>query len=105
MAMFQKEMDEILEGIPHMICYIHDILIMGADEAEHLEILCRVLDLEKHDLRFKLSKQISGQVCQLPRTQAGCSRLARNVGEVGRSEEGSSAEECPRTPLLPWTRS
>ena len=42
-AMFQKTMDEILQGIPRTICYIDDILVTGSSDAEHLEILNKVL--------------------------------------------------------------
>ena len=44
-AIFQKTMDVILQGIPHVCCYIDDILITGVNQQEHLqnleEILCR----------------------------------------------------------------
>ena len=42
-AMFQKMMDTILQGIPHIICYIDDILVTGNDDAEHLQNLAEVL--------------------------------------------------------------
>lgn len=31
-AIFQKTMDTILQGIPHVICYIDDILVTGASQ-------------------------------------------------------------------------
>ena len=40
--MFQKTMDEILQGIPCTICYIDDILVTGSSDTEHLEILNKV---------------------------------------------------------------
>ena len=56
-AMFQKFMDTILQGIPHVICYIDDILITGKDDADHLKNLEAVLQrLQQHGLRLKLPK-------------------------------------------------
>ena len=31
-AFFQKTMDLILQGVPHVACYIDDILITGANQ-------------------------------------------------------------------------
>ena len=42
-ALFQKAMDTILQGIPHTICYLDDILVTGANDAEHLSNLKEVL--------------------------------------------------------------
>ena len=57
--MFQKTMDEILQGIPRTICYIHDILVTGSSDAEHLEILNKVLQrLQDHGVRVKQNKCI-----------------------------------------------
>lgn len=33
-AMFQRVMDVILQRIPHVVCYIDDTLITGADDQE-----------------------------------------------------------------------
>ena len=56
-AIFQKTMDAILQGIPHVICYIDDILVTGANDAEHLQNLGEVLQqLEQHSLRTKKPK-------------------------------------------------
>ena len=50
-------MDTVLEGIPHMICYIDDILVTGTSNANHLQNLATVLErLEKHGLRLKKEK-------------------------------------------------
>ena len=58
-AMFQKTMDEILQGIPRTICYIDDILVSGSSDAEHLEILNKVLQwLQDHGVRVKQNKCI-----------------------------------------------
>ena len=42
-GIFQKVMDTILKDIPHVIVYLDDILITGASQQEHLQILERVL--------------------------------------------------------------
>ena len=42
-AVFQRAMDEVLQGIPRVICYIDDILVTGANEQEHLSNLKEVL--------------------------------------------------------------
>ena len=50
-------MDEILQGIPHAICYIDDILITGTTEEEHLTTLEQVLQrLVEHRVKAKKSK-------------------------------------------------
>ena len=56
-AIFQKTMDTILQGIPHVCCYLDDILVTGKDDAEHLQVLEEVFcRLEKHGLRLKREK-------------------------------------------------
>ena len=56
-AIFQKTMDQILQGIPHVTCYIDDILITGANEQEHLHNLEEVFHrLDQHNLRIKRAK-------------------------------------------------
>ena len=42
-AIFQKIMDEILQGIPRVVCYLDDILISGSSDKEHLTNLEEVL--------------------------------------------------------------
>lgn len=56
-AIFQRAMDEILSGIPGVICYIDDILITGSNDAKHFERLEEVLKrLQQHGLRLKKDK-------------------------------------------------
>ena len=56
-AIFQKTMDVILQGIPHVCCYIDDILVTGVNKHEHLQNLEEVLRrLEHNNLRIKKSK-------------------------------------------------
>ena len=56
-AVFQRVMDSILQGIPHVVCYIDDILITGTSEAEHrrnLEVV--LLRLQENGLRLQCNK-------------------------------------------------
>ena len=56
-AIFQKTMDVILQGIPHVCCYIDDILVTGVNQQEHLQNLEEVLRrLEQNNLRIKKPK-------------------------------------------------
>ena len=56
-AIFQRTMDNILQGMTNVICYIDDILITGINDNQHLENLAEVLRrFEKHGLRLKKSK-------------------------------------------------
>ncbi|XP_026142558.1 uncharacterized protein K02A2.6-like [Carassius auratus] len=42
-AIFQRAMNQILQGLPNVHCYLDDILVTGQTEAEHLENLDAVL--------------------------------------------------------------
>ena len=45
-AVFQKTMETILQGMPHVICYLDETLVTGCTEAEHainLEVLSRLI--------------------------------------------------------------
>ncbi len=56
-AIFQRTMENILQGIPHVIVYLDDILISGSDDQSHIATLSTVLSrLEQAGLRLKLSK-------------------------------------------------
>ena len=43
LAVFQRAMDTILQGIPHVACYLDDILVTGESEDQHLQHLEEVL--------------------------------------------------------------
>ena len=56
-AMFQKAIDEILQGMANVICYLDDILVTGASDLEHMKNLKEVLaKLKKNGIRLKQSK-------------------------------------------------
>lgn len=50
-------MEQVLQGIPNVVVYLYDILVVGKDEADHLKTLAKVLNrLEEHELRVKKNK-------------------------------------------------
>ncbi|XP_056150236.1 uncharacterized protein K02A2.6-like, partial [Lampris incognitus] len=56
-AIFQKIMDQVLQGMEGVICYLDDILITGKDTERHLTNLEDVLSrLETYNLRVKREK-------------------------------------------------
>ena len=56
-AIFQRVMDTILQGLPGVMCYIDDILVTGANDAEHLKNLEAVLKrLQQYGIHLKRSK-------------------------------------------------
>ncbi len=57
LAIFQRLMETILQGIPGVVCYIDDILVTGKNEEEHIRRLDQVLSkLENHGFRLKKGK-------------------------------------------------
>ena len=53
----QCAMDQVLQGIPHCICYLDDILVTGRSDAEHLVNLEEVLRrLQEYGIRLKREK-------------------------------------------------
>ena len=56
-AIFQRTMDNLLQGIPHTCVYLDDILITGTTQEEHLHNLDQVLNrLQTAGLRLKNKK-------------------------------------------------
>ncbi len=56
-GIFQRLMESVLQGIPHVIVYIDDVLVTGATDEQHLQTLGVVLQrLEKAGLRANRSK-------------------------------------------------
>lgn len=48
-AIFQRIMKGLVQGIPKVAIYLHDILITGMDMADHLENLAAVLQRLKRE--------------------------------------------------------
>ena len=56
-AIFQRTIESILRGIPHVCVYIDDILVTGKSQEEHLQTVDEVLSrLEAAGLRLKRDK-------------------------------------------------
>ena len=56
-AILQKAMDEILQGLPNVICYLDYILVTGASDQEHLHSLKEVFAwLRQNGIRLKQTK-------------------------------------------------
>ena len=56
-AIFQRTVENLLQGLPHVSAYLDDILVTGSTEEEHLSNLEEVLArLEQAGLRLKHSK-------------------------------------------------
>ena len=56
-GIFQRVMESLLQGIPHVVVYLDNILITGKDDEEHLKSLEEVLSrLKKSGLRLKRDK-------------------------------------------------
>ena len=56
-SIFQRTMESLMQGLPHVVVYIDDILVTESTEEEHLRTLEEVLDrLEKAGARLKREK-------------------------------------------------
>lgn len=56
-AIFQSKIEQVLQGIPMVVCRVDDILVSGKTDQEHLANLGEVLSrLENAGLRLKLAK-------------------------------------------------
>ena len=54
---FCKFMQEVLDGVPNVYCYLDDLVIFTEDEETHLKIVEQVFQrLEKYGLALSLSK-------------------------------------------------
>jgi len=53
-AVFQKMMETTFQGMPHILCYLDDILVTFCIEDEYFKNLDEVLcQLQEHGVRFK----------------------------------------------------
>ena len=54
LAIFQRSMNAILQGIPSVICYLDDLLVTGASDQEHLQNLQEVFSqLKEQGIKLK----------------------------------------------------
>ena len=80
-AIFQQQMEKILQGIPKVACYLDDVLVTGVDDTEHLSILQRVLSrLDEWGLRLKQNK---------------CTFMARSVQYLGHIVDADGLHTSP----------
>ena len=64
-AIFQRAIDQVLQGIPHCICYLDDILVTGRSDAEHLANLEEVLRrLQEYGMVYALIGENAGSTKQ-----------------------------------------
>ena len=56
-AIFQHQMEKILQGIPNIACYLDDVLITGKNDTEHVTTLEKVFErLYQWGLHLKKTK-------------------------------------------------
>lgn len=56
-AIFQRTFESLLQGLPHVIAYIDDMLVTGRMELDHLQNVDKILTrLEATGMRLKVSK-------------------------------------------------
>ena len=56
-AIWQRAMDQVLQGLPNVQCYLDDIIVSGKTVDDHLQSLNAVLDrLQYHGLRVNRAK-------------------------------------------------
>ena len=56
-ALWQRAMDQVLQGVPMTQCYMDDIVVTGKSDSEHLENLDKVLTrLDQFGLKVNMSK-------------------------------------------------
>ena len=68
-GIFQRVMENILQGISNVVVYLDDILLSSATESDHLQLIDQVLDhLEKVGLQARKDKcQFFCTICNLLR--------------------------------------
>ena len=56
-AIFQNIMDQVLHGLPGLVCYLDDTLVIGENDEQRLKNLQNVFErLKKHGIRLKPAK-------------------------------------------------
>ena len=52
-GIFQRTIENVLQGIPHVCVYLDDLLITGKSEEQHLETLELVLQIKSNQIKSK----------------------------------------------------
>ena len=91
-GIFQRTMENLLQGIPHVVVRIDEILVSGKDELNHLANLEKVLSrLSSAGLRLTLDKclfmQSSVTYCGYVITGDGIQPMAAKVGAIKNAPE------------------
>ena len=91
-GIFQRTMENLLQGIPHVVVRIDDILVSGKDELNHLANLEKVLSrLSSAGLRLRLDKclfmQSSVTYCGYVITGDGIQPMAAKVEAIKNAPE------------------
>ena len=91
-GIFQRTMENLLQGIPHVVVRIDDILVSGKDELNHLANLEKVLSrLSSAGLRLRLDKclfmQSSITYCGYVITGDGIQPMAAKVEAIKNAPE------------------
>lgn len=90
-AIWQRAMDQVLQGIPYTKCILDDMIITGRNDEEHLQNLSSVLQrLEEHGLRANLDK------CQF--LQERISYCGHHIDENGLHKSPEKVEAVQKAP-------
>ena len=78
LAIFQRTMNQILQGITGVICYTHDILVTGSNSKEQLQRLDEVLKKAQISWARAEKKQVCvlSKCCGVHGSSSGCKRTA-----------------------------
>ena len=88
---WQRAMDSVLAGVPGVICYLDDILIVGDSDEQHEERLRMVLELlDQAGLRLKREK------CEFHKTSV--EYLGHVIGEQGLKPTESKVKAIKEAP-------
>ena len=90
-AMFQNIMNQTLQGLDMVVCWVDDILVTGKDDQEHLRNLDLVLTrLAEAGLRLKREK------CRF--MQANVSKLGYIINAQGVRTDSSKVDAIKNAP-------
>ena len=90
-GIWQRAMDSVLAGVPGVICYLDDILIVGDSDEQHEERLRMVLDrLDQAGVRLKREK------CEFHKTSV--EYLGHVIGEQGLKPTDSKVKAIKEAP-------
>lgn len=90
-GIFQREIEKVLRGIPHVVNYLDDILITGIDEEEHSHNIKRVMQrLRKAGLKLNKDK------CEFYKSEL--TYLGYNISRAGLRKCAKNVEAILKAP-------